>query len=456
MKFHTANTLALAVRRHLSTASTVGSLVMCSVALVACGGGDGSSTVRVGSGPTAGGFSAGTVTGKGSTIVNGVRFDDRGAEIVGDDDSRHSSGDDIKVGMQVEVEFDDSSCVPAAAPVPASGASAATGGVVTTASTSCKAHRISFGDNSLLGPVSGFTAVTGTPGSFTVLGQKIITTATTSVSLDGKAAALGDGVIVEVYGSFDSATGITTATRIEAKAADLASLPAGKFFRLRGMLDVTAGTVGGVKVDLSGVATTGLDGQIVRVRLAPKASEPFVVSKIKSTRRHLDGHHGSRGELEGVIADWLYAADSKSATFTINGVKVSVSVSDDPASPLTAVLLADLDAALDATPAAPVRVEVHGAVDANGVFVVSRLELHDESNDSAFELHGAITAVDAAARSFVLRGETVLVSDATQFRQSSHGSLSEAGLAVGLTVEVEGRRSADGTAIVATKVKLDD
>jgi hypothetical protein len=328
--------------------------------------------------------------------------------------------------------------------------------VVTTATRSCKAHRISFGDNSVLGPVSGFAAVAGTPGSFTVLGQKIVTTATTTVSLDGKAAALADGVIVEVYGSFDSATGITTATRIEAKAADLASLPAGKFFRLRGLLDVKAGTVGGVKVDLAGVDTTGLDGQVVRVRLTPKAGEPFVVSKIKSTQRRLGEHSGARGELEGVIADWVYAADSKSATFTINGVKVSLSVSADPASPITAVLLADLDAALAATPAAAVRVEVHGAVDANGVFVVTRLELHDESNNSAFELHGAITAVDAAARSFVLRGETVIVNAATQFKQSSHGSLNEADLVVGLNVEVEGKRSADGTAIVATRVKLDD
>jgi hypothetical protein len=90
------------------------------------------------------------------------------------------------------------------------------------------------------------------------------------------------------------------------------------------------------------------------------------------------------------------------------------------------------------------------------VFVVTRLELHDESNNSAFELHGAITAVDAAARSFVLRGETVIVNAATQFKQSSHGSLNEAGLVVGLNVEVEGKRSADGTAIVATRVKLDD
>jgi hypothetical protein len=322
--------------------------------------------------------------------------------------------------------------------------------------TTCKAQRISFGDNSLLGPVSGFAAVTGSPGSFSVLGQKILTTATTTVSLDGKAAALADGVIVEVYGSFDAAIGITTATRIEAKAADLASLQAGKFFRLRGLLDVKSSTVGGVKVDLGGVDTTGLDGQVVRVRLAPKASEPFVVSKIKSTQRRLDDHQGARGELEGVIADWHYAGDSKSATFTINGIKVRVSVSADPASTLTAVLLADLDAALAVTPAVPVRVEVHGAVDAGGVFVVSRIDLHDESNDSAFELHGAITAVDVAARSFVLRGETVLVVDTTQFKTSSHGGQTEASLAVGLNVEVEGKRNADGTAILATRIKLDN
>jgi hypothetical protein len=454
MKLPRPSALSLAARRQLANASSVGSALICSVVLVACGGGDGSSVTKAAS-TTVSGFSAGTVTGKGSTIVNGVRFDDSGADVVGDDDSRHG-GDDVKVGMQVEVEFDDSTCTAVAAPAPASGASAADPGV-TTPTPGCKASKIHFGDNSLLGPVAGFTAATATtPGSFTVLSQKIETNSATTVSLDGKAAALGNGVIVEVYGRFDATTGVTTATRIEVKAADLASLAAGRFFRLRGLLKVTESTVGGVKVDLSGVDTTGLDGKVVRVRLTPAAAEPFVVSKIKSTQRRLEGRHGARGELEGVIADWVYAADSKSATFTINGIKVSAAVSTDPGSSLTVVMLADLAAAMSATPAVPVRVEVHGAVDATGVFVASRLSLHDESNDASVELHGAITSVDATARSFVLRGETVQVTDTTQFKQSGKATISESSLAAGLKVEVEGRRSADGTALVATRIKLDN
>jgi hypothetical protein len=95
-------------------------------------------------------------------------------------------------------------------------------------------------------------------------------------------------------------------------------------------------------------------------------------------------------------------------------------------------------------------------VDSTGVFVASRLSLHDESNDASVELHGAITSVDATARSFVLRGETVQVTDTTQFKQSGKAAISESSLVAGLKVEVEGRRSADGTALVATRIKLDN
>jgi hypothetical protein len=461
-----ARTAAPAARRPIAALTAVASVLLSSALLAACGGGNGVGGAGTGSGnglgagrATVSGISAGAVTGKGSTIVNGVRFDDASARVLGDDDSSRS-GDDVKVGMQVEVEFNAASC----------SASDPTGATTPT----CKADSIRFGDNSLLGPVSGWGAVAGSLGSFSVLGQKIATTASTTVKFENSTTVLADGAIVEVYGSWDKSTGITTATRIEVKAAGFAGLPASvKFFRLRGQLDARAGTIGGVAVDLGGVNTTGLDGQLVRARLTPAAGAPFAVSQLKSAVRKLDDRGSARTELEGSIADWLYAADSRSATFTLGGVKVSLTVSNDAGSSLTAVLLADLDAALAVLPAVPVRVGVKGTVGADGVLVASLLSLEDDTGGSAgnssgnsgnsgkaggntslgkFELHGQIGMVDAVKHSFTLRDETILVDAATQFASSG---LNEAGLVAGLKVEVKGKRSAGGTAIVATRIKLD-
>jgi hypothetical protein len=440
--------IATATRRPLSHLSAVASVIVSAALLAACGGGSGVGGAGTGaSATTVSGLSAGTVTGKGSTFVNGVRFDDSTASVSGeDDDSGTHHGDDIKVGMQVEVEFSAASCT----------AVDPTGAVAQT----CTAEHISFGNNSLLGPVEGFAGTATAPGNFSVLGQKVETDATTTIAFESGVTALASGAIVEVYGSFDKTTGITLATRIEVKAASFASLPTSvKFFRLRGLLDSDAKTIGGVAVDLAGVVTTGLNGQIVRARLTPAAAAPFVVSKLKSTQRKLDDHRGGRAELEGTIADWVYAADGKSATFTIGGAKVSVTVSGDAASSLTAVLLAELDAALAVLPATPVRVEVHGTVDADGVLVASRLKVDDDGHEGAgkFEFHGLISNLDATARTFTLRGETVQITNATEFKTGSRGaSLSEATLVNALKVEVKGRRSADGTAIVATRIQLDD
>ena len=68
------------------------------LALAGCGGGsDG-----VGSGGT-GTFSSGTITGFGSIIVNGVRYDDSGSRVL-DAGGRTRSSADLRLGMVVEIE----------------------------------------------------------------------------------------------------------------------------------------------------------------------------------------------------------------------------------------------------------------------------------------------------------------------------------------------------------------
>ncbi|MFD2452572.1 hypothetical protein [Ideonella paludis] len=50
-----------------------------------------------------GSFTSGAISGFGSIIVNGVRFDDSGAQVYDDDGNRRGS-DDLKLGAHVEIE----------------------------------------------------------------------------------------------------------------------------------------------------------------------------------------------------------------------------------------------------------------------------------------------------------------------------------------------------------------
>ncbi|MDH5540523.1 MAG: hypothetical protein OEY03_14070, partial [Rhizobacter sp.] len=76
---------------HRRTALRFTTLIGAALVLVACGGG-GSSAPPAGA--SASSFTAGPITGFGSVIVNGVRFDDSSASI-SDDDGNSRSRDDL-------------------------------------------------------------------------------------------------------------------------------------------------------------------------------------------------------------------------------------------------------------------------------------------------------------------------------------------------------------------------
>ena len=137
-----------------------GLLAACAVALTvaACGGGDGGTSARVGTGGT-GAFSVGAITGFGSVIVNGLRFEDASARVSDEDGPRSRS--DLKLGMVVKVE----------------------GSVSTSASPTGTATSIVF-DSELLGPVK-----LGVNRAITVIGQKVALSSATvfDASLPGGA-----------------------------------------------------------------------------------------------------------------------------------------------------------------------------------------------------------------------------------------------------------------------------
>jgi cytoskeletal protein CcmA (bactofilin family) len=172
--------------------------VTAALLLAGCGGGGGSSG---GSNPppppptggitrTGDAVAVGPITGFGSVIVNGVKYEtDAGTTFI-HDDNPSAGQDDFKVGETVLIKgtIDDNG--------------------------NARATEVEFED-AVEGPVTSVDEVAGT---FVVLGQTVRVVATTSIddNCSGGLAGLTAYAQVEVSGSADS-TGVIEATRVECK-----------------------------------------------------------------------------------------------------------------------------------------------------------------------------------------------------------------------------------------------
>ena len=372
------------------------------LALILAGCGGGVDSGGTGS-PT---FASGTITGFGSVIVNGVHFDD-GQAAVTDADGANRSRDDLRLGMTAEIR----------------GTALATDSSGTTVST---ASSIAFGSD-IVGPISRIDVAAG---QLVVLGQTVDIASTTvfdDASVSGGLTALRVGDIAEVYALFDIATGHYTATRIERRSVVVT-------YALRGvvsLLDTTAKAfnIGSERISYAVFAgalpATLANGSIVRVRLRlAQVAGVWLVSALNDGVQRPQDQDAVR--LEGRVT-----AFTSAARFNVNGVPVDAS-------------------AIAATPglALGVRVEVQGTARA-GVLVASEVKVRTDGDVAGqdFELRGLVTAPNAAALSFVLRGVTVIYSAATDFRNGA-----AAGLTPGAIVEARGQLSADGTKLIATRI----
>lgn len=380
-------------------------------ALSGCGGGGGS-TASVGSGGT-GSFSSGAISGFGSIIVNGVRFDDSKASITDDDGAAHSSSD-LKLGMVVAI----------------------TGSSVTAGTTgsSASASSITFGSE-LRGPIDSIGSQ-----SLVVLGQTVQIKASTvfEEGIAGGLAGLSVGQIVEVHGFIDPATNQITATRLEREA----SAPS---YKLQGQVQTLNTTnktfvIGTLAISYAGVASTALpanlaNGLLVRVRLATTpASGMRTATSVSAAARKVEDH--SEAELEGTVT-----AFTSTSSFSVNGLPVDASTASFPNG--TAALKVGA------------RVEVKGSV-SNGVLVATAVKLESESeiDSHEYELHGAITNLNAGTKTFVVRGVTVSYAGTVTFES---GDASKLALVNGTSavVEVKGTYSATTNSVTATKISFE-
>ncbi len=269
-----------------------------------------------------------------------------------------------------------------------------------------------------------------------VLGQtvQVLDTTVLDERLVGGFAGIVIGAVLEVHGTLDAATGVYTATRLEPTGS-------GDGFRIRGIvsnLDSVAKTftIGPALISYAGVTPVPANlanGALIRVRLQTvQAAGAWVATKIDGNGGHPDDT--GETELEGSVT-----AFTSKTSFSVNGIPIDASnaVFGEGAGTL----------------ALGVKVEVKGST-VNGVVVATRVSVEDEQEHQAegFELHGAITAIDTLAKTFVLRDVKVsYAGPGIEYRKGS-----EAQLAVGVQLEVKGKLSAEGTMLQAERISFGD
>lgn len=380
------------------------------LALAGCGGGG--DVAGLSSGGT-GSFSAGPITGIGSIIVNGVRFDDSG-DVVRDDDGVSRNRSELKLGMMVTVS-----------------GSAVTRSTVT--GDRATASAIVFGGE-LQGPISAISASLQT---LTVLGQTVKITGSTifDTSIRGFASLLVND-IVEVHGVVDPVANTIQATFIEKKSSpSVYKIQGLAKNHIEGSKTFSIGS-GATAIQISYLNTTDVrvtpnKDVLVRVRLLAGIPAPGVWTATRIRPPENASEDRDEAEIEGSITVYTSATQ-----FSVNGIAVNASGAAFPdGSGLTLGM----------------RVEVKGRL-SGGVLIAERVRIEDDNevNNLEFELHGTVSNVTATTFTLTSSGG-VAVNVSYIIAQISN-------LQNGAKVEVRGtvlNASGASTIIVATRITFE-
>lgn len=363
--------------------------------VAACGG--------VGTGGT-GSFASGPITGFGSIIVDGVRFDETSA-LIEDDADQPRDRDALRLGTVVEVDS----------------------GAVRDGEAAASRVRI-------VSVLIGRVEATATD-ALVVNGLNVRLNANTAIDdrFVGGVAGIAVGRVVEVHGfAMGGSAGELLATRVE--GADAAAA-----FKIRGVvwaLDQAARTFRiGTQLFAYPAQVSGRnelrEGAFVRVLTATArdAQGRWPVTLIAGVAPPADR---AEARAEGVINAYASAA-----SFEVGGLTVDASAASIEGGPLAAGL----------------RVEVEGAVQA-GVLVARKVEVKDEDGDDEIEMRGVIATVDPVARTFSFNGRREPVSFAAADIVFENGSVTD--LAPGRRVLAVGTLSADGTRLDARRIRFEN
>jgi hypothetical protein len=356
-------------------------LVLAGNALSGCGGG-GSMVASV---PGTGGtgsplFAQGSITGFGSVIINGIKFDDTQASV--QVDGLTLTSDALRLGMVAGVRGE---------------RNAATGlGTATT----IEVWAIAQGQVTRVGS-----------SDFDVMGMTIQTDVNTSLDGVASTAALTVGQTVQVWGLQAGSDGQQWA------ASRVAVQPASSGLVSTGLVKGTQGSLSINGWLLSGAAGASLkNDQLVRVQGTVGSGKSLVLTGSKVLSSGFESNPQGSTEIEGVVT-----------SLPLDNRFMMGSISVDASNPAVSGVLITLTLGS--------RVEVYGDWSTGGVLVASQIKL-EGSQSRLVEIDARIDQFTSSSN-FVMRGQTCDASTA-QFLNGKPASLKQ-----GIRVKVTGNPVGD-------------
>ncbi len=328
-----------------------------------------------------GGIAFGSITTFGSIVVNGVHYDTANTTFTIDGNAVTEG--DLKVGQVVLIQ-----------------------GTIDDNSTSGTADSV-MSDDIVTGPVDSINIPLN---QLVVMGQLVFVGADTSFDDNispASLAGLGAGDIVEVSGFF-TADGDIGATRIEKK-------PTGTQFEAHGTvsnLDFAnfMFSINGLVVDYSSATLNDFpggqisDGDFVEAKGASLGgSGQLLADVVELETVGITGDDGDHVEVEGFITRFVSETD-----FDVSGILITTT----GGTVFEGGVAADLGL--------NIKVEVEGALDANGVLVAEKVDIR---RSKAVRSVAVVDSVDAANDSLVMLGITFSTDELTRFEDKSNANL---------------------------------
>lgn len=378
------------------------------LALAACGGGGGDqvNTPPVQPSPMSTVYS-GPISGFGSVIVNGMRFETVGASL-SDDDGSPVRLQDLALGMSVNID-----------------------GTVDDNTGRGRAKSLSL----VHGNTGAITSIDRSSQTITVMGLIIKTNTATAYKNVASFSALAVGDAVEVYGTLQSDNTVL-ATLIEKEAGTYTNRAVGRVSNL----DTKAKTfkIGSLVVNYGTATVIGTlaEGRQIRVTATQgPVNNVLIANSIKVTDGAAYGSSVASGtflKIKGVAE-----AAPINGLLTVSGTRVNVAQATyEGGTSIVAGALLEIKGTWDGTVLQASKVE---------------LERNDRDNDGYIdrnELYGSVSSITTSnGKTLVMiNGVTVDVTQA----YFKNGSLAQ--LAIGVPVEVKG--SVQGSVFIASKVEF--
>jgi cytoskeletal protein CcmA (bactofilin family) len=361
------------------------------------------------------GLAVGVISGFGSVIVNGVRYDTSDATITVDDSPGNES--DLAVGQVIVLR-----------------------GSIDDNGTTGTADTIDF-DAEVEGPIASIAA---DGQSFAVLGQSVSADADT-VYDDSLVLPLQVGDEVEISG-FRQSDGTILATRIEPQSP-------GSELEVKGTVgNLDAASLvfdlGTLTVDYSSATLEDFPGAEIREGdpvevhgTSFNAQNQLEATRVEFEDESLGGEDGEHAEIEGLVTRFVSSAD-----FDVSGQAVVTNASTEFEGGTAA------DLGLD------VKVEVEGDFDASLVLVADKVEIKTASN---VRIETTVDDVDAEAGTVtVFGGLLIKTGSGTQFEDSSDIDLerfSVSDINIGDFLEIRGAENpANSGEVLASRLERND